>query len=135
MSNITQVVNNEKKLSTLSKGVKATGLDQVLSGSGPFTIFAPSDLAFEKLESNFMDGMFKPDNMGQLTDLLKHHILNSKLDFKDFKDGEKLETMDGRSVTVKARNGTISIDGAVIQNRDMKTSNGVIHSIDTVLQN
>lgn len=57
MSNITQVVNTDKNLKTLKKGVHSSDLDQLLSSTGPFTFFAPSDLAFEKLEKGLMDDL------------------------------------------------------------------------------
>ena len=135
MSNITQVVKNEKNMTTLNKGVMASGLDQVLSGTGPFTIFAPSDLAFGKLESGMIENLLKPENKTKLTELLNHHVVPGTINFKDLKDGEKLKTINGKELTVEVKDGKASINGAHIQNRDVKTSNGVIHSLDSVLKN
>jgi len=135
MSNITQVVRIEKNMTTLNKGVIASGLDQILSGSGPFTVFAPSDLAFEKLDSGTVETLLKPENKTKLTDLLNQHVVAGKINFKDLKDGEKLKTLNGKELSVKVKDGKVTVDGANIQNRDMQTSNGVIHSLDTVLKN
>ena len=135
MSNITQVVRIEKNMTTLNKGVIASGLDQILSGSGPFTVFAPSDLAFEKLDSGTVETLLKPENKTKLTDLLNQHVVAGKINFKDLKDGEKLKTLSGKELSVKVKDGKVTVGGANIQNRDMQTSNGVIHSLDTVLKN
>ena len=135
MSNITQVVKNEKNMTTLNRGVMASGLDQILSGTGPFTVFAPSDLAFGKLETGKVEDLLKPENKLKLTDLLNHHVVSGKVNFKDLKDGEKLKALNGKELSVKIIDGKVSVDGAIIQNRDVETSNGVIHSLDTVLKN
>jgi uncharacterized surface protein with fasciclin (FAS1) repeats len=135
MSNITQVVKNEKNMTTMNRGVFASGLDQILSGTGPFTVFAPSDLAFGKLESGIVENLLKPESKIKLTALLNHHIVSGKVNFKDLKDGEKLKALNGKELSVKVKDGKVSVDGAMIQNRDVETSNGVIHSLDTVLKN
>src|SRR6476469_3909395 len=95
MSNITEALPNERFMATMSRAVIAAGLDQVLSGTGPFTVFAPSDIAFGKLESNTFTSLFKPENKVMLTDLLSHHIVSGKYEFKDLKEGTKLITLDG----------------------------------------
>jgi len=133
MSNITQVVKQDKYLTTLNRGVTASGLNQVLSGTGPFTLFAPSDLAFGKLEGSIITNLLKAENKLELVDLLNHHVVVGKIEFKDLKDGEKFKTMNGKELSVIIKDGKISVNGAIIQQRDVKTSNGVIHSLDTVL--
>ena len=133
MSNLTQVVNTDKYLKTLKKGVHATDLDQLLSSSGPFTIFAPSDAAFEKLDSGVMEQLLSKDKKVELTTLLNNHIVAGKLLFKDFKDGDKLTTLGGTELAVTVDNGLVHVGGASIVARDAKISNGVMHSADTVL--
>ena len=133
MSNITQVVNAEKNMTTLRKGVKASGLNEILSSTGPFTLFAPSDLAFEKMDKTVLENLLKPENKTKLTDLLNYHVVPGKISYKDLKDGERLKTVNGEELLVHVKDGAVSIEGAVIQNRDVKTSNGVIHSLDTVM--
>jgi uncharacterized surface protein with fasciclin (FAS1) repeats len=135
MSNITQVVNAEKNMTTLKRGIVASGLDQVLSGAGPFTVFAPSDRAFGKLESGTIENLLKPENKLKLTALLNHHVVSGKISFKDLKDGDKLKSLNGKELSVKVKDAKVSIDGATVQNRDVASSNGVIHSLDTVLKN
>jgi uncharacterized surface protein with fasciclin (FAS1) repeats len=133
MSNITQVVNEDKNMTTLKRSVIASGLDKVLSGTGPFTVFAPSDLAFEKLEKGVLENLLKPENKTKLVDVLNHHVVSGKINFNDLKDGEKLKTVNGKELRVHAKDGKVSIEGAKIQNHDVQTSNGVIHSLDTVM--
>ena len=135
MSNITQVVRSDKNMTTLNKGVLAASLDQVLSGTGPFTVFAPSDLAFGKLESGTMDNLLLPENKTKLTDLLKQHVVAGKVNYKDLKDGLKLKTLQGKELIIEVKENRVSVDGAIIQDRDVKTSNGVIHSLNKVLNN
>jgi uncharacterized surface protein with fasciclin (FAS1) repeats len=135
MTNITQIIKNEKNLTTWNRGVMATGLNQILSGAGPFTVFAPSDLAFGKLESGMVETLLNPENKTKLTDLLNYHVIEGKIDFKDLKDGRKLKTLNGKELVVQVKNGKVSVNDATIQNSDMQTSNGVIHSLDTVLKN
>ena len=134
MSNITQVVKQDNYLTTLNRGVAASGLDQVLSGTGPFTFFAPSDLAFGKLEGGTILNLLKAENKLELADLLNHHLVAGKIEFKDLKDGEKLKTMNGKELCVHIKDSKVSVNGAVIQQRDVETSNGLIHSLDSVLK-
>jgi uncharacterized surface protein with fasciclin (FAS1) repeats len=132
MSNITQVINTDKNLKTLKSSVHGSDLDQLLSSTGPFTFFAPSDLAFEKLEKGFMEDLLAPENKIKLIDLLNNHIVNGKVYFKDLKDGDRLEAINGNQLLVEVKNGQVSIGGAVILGREAKISNGVMHSTDTV---
>ena len=135
MSNITQVVNTDKNMTTLKKGVHASDLDQLLSSTGPYTLFAPTDLAFGKLQSNILEELLKKENKVTLTALLNQHVVAGKIAFNELKDGQKLNTLDGREITVTVAEGQVKIDGAAIQQHDMKATNGVIHSLDTVLKN
>lgn len=133
MSNITQIVNVDKNLKTLKKGVHASDMDQLLSSTGPYTFFAPTDLAFEKLEKGLMDSLLEPNNRARLADLIKNHVISGKIDFKDLKDGDKLVTVNNKELLVQIKEGVVSIGSALLQPRDAKISNGVIHLMDTVL--
>jgi uncharacterized surface protein with fasciclin (FAS1) repeats len=133
MSNIAQLVNAEKNMTTLKKGVHASGLDQVLSSTGPFTVFAPTDIAFGKLDKGVLDNLLKPENKTKLTDLLNHHVVAGKINFKDLKDGEKLKTVNGKELLVHVKDGQATVDGAKILSHDVQATNGVIHSLETVM--
>jgi uncharacterized surface protein with fasciclin (FAS1) repeats len=135
MSNITQVVNTDKNLKTLKKGIHASDLDQVLSSTGPYTFFAPIDLAFEKLEKGLMETMLEPQNRSQLADMMKNHIVDGKILFTDLKDGDTLKTLNNRELKVQAKEGGISINNVSVSQSNLKASNGIVYTLDTVLTN
>lgn len=120
-------------MTILKKSVIASGLDNVLSGKGPFTVFAPSDIAFEKMEKGALDTLLKPENKTKLADLLNYHIVSGKVDFKDLKDGEKLKTLNGKVLHVHVKDGHVKIEDAEILTHDLSSSNGVIHSLNAVM--
>ena len=133
MKNILDVVVADKNLATMLKSVKAAGLETELGKTGPFTIFAPTDLAFGKLATDKMTELLKPENKVKLADILNYHILRGKTNFKDFKDGQKLKTINGKELDVKIINGNVTINGAKLQGRDNEASNGVVYSLDSVI--
>ena len=133
MSNITQVINVDKTMRTLKKTVHASDLDQLLSSTGPFTFFAPSDLAFEKLEKGKVEELLEPQNRTKLADLLNNHIVNGKILFNELKDGQKLTTINGKELVVTEKDGAIQIGSIKISARDAKISNGAMHLSDTVM--
>ena len=135
MSNITQVVNTDKNLKTLKRGVHASDMDQMLSSSGPFTFFAPSDLAFEKLDAGLMDELLEIQHRPRLAELIKNHVVSGKISFKELKDGDTLKTINGKELRVQVKDGDACINDFVVKEKDIRISNGVIHSLDTVLVN
>jgi uncharacterized surface protein with fasciclin (FAS1) repeats len=135
MSNIAQLVNVEKNMTTLKKTVLASGLDQVLSGKGPYTIFAPTDIAFGKLDKGVLENLLKPENKTKLTDLINHHVVAGKINIRDLKDGEKLKTVNGKELLVHVKDGHTTIEGAKIHGQDVQATNGVLHSVETVILN
>ncbi len=134
MSNLTQVINVDKTLKTLKRTVHASDMDQLLSSTGPFTFFAPSDLAFEKLEKGLVEKLLEPQNRAQLADLLNNHIVNGRIAVKELKDGDKLTTLNGKELVVQAKNGAVTIGDISIQPREAKISNGVMYVADSVIQ-
>ncbi len=133
MSNITQVINVDKNMRSIKKGVHASDLDQLLSSTGPFTFFSPSDTAFEKLDKGTLESLLEPANKAKLTEILKNHIVNGKIIFQDLKDGDKLTTVNGKDLTVQVKDGVVSIGDAGVLPREAKISNGVMHLVDTVM--
>jgi uncharacterized surface protein with fasciclin (FAS1) repeats len=133
MSNIVDVVVADKNLATMSQSVKAAGLETELAKKGPFTVFAPSEMAFGKLTSGVLSDLLKPENKVKLTSFLNYHVVEGKNNFKDFKDGQKLKTLNGKELEVKVSKGDVTINGAKVQGRDNEASNGVVHSLDTVM--
>jgi uncharacterized surface protein with fasciclin (FAS1) repeats len=133
MSNIVDVVVADKNLATMSKSVKAAQLETELSKPGPFTFFAPTELAFGKLKAGEITELLKPENRIKLTGILNYHVVEGKTNFKDFKDGQKLKTLNGKELLVQVANGAVSVNGAKVQARDMQADNGVVHALDTVV--
>lgn len=133
MSNITQVVNVDKNLKTLKKGVHASDMDQLLSSSGPYTFFAPSDLAFEKLEKGMMEDLLEPQNRTRLADLLQNHIVSGKVLYAELKDGDTLTTLNGKKIKISHKDGKASIGDIPLIARDARISNGAMHVMDTVM--
>jgi uncharacterized surface protein with fasciclin (FAS1) repeats len=133
MSNITQVVNVNKNMTTLKRGIIESGLGKTLSETGPFTIFAPSDKAYDELDKNVVEDMLKPKNKAHLLEVLNVHVVEGKIRLKDLKDGEMLKTVSGKELRIKVREGVVSVDGANIHGQEVQASNGSIHSLDTVM--
>ena len=132
MSTILQIANADRSLSLLIAGLKAANLEETLSGTGPFTILAPINLAFGKLHAASFEELLKPANSDKLTEILSLHIIPEKRLVKDFINGQKLKTIGGKEVNVTVKNGEVTINGARILSRDKQGSNGVIHSMNAV---
>ncbi len=118
----------------MTEGLKAAQLEETLNGFGPFTILAPINLAFGKLVlPDTLENLVKEskDNT-KLSDLLSFHVITGKKMLRDFRDGQKLQTVSGRELTVTVKDGEVQINGARILAKDRQGSNGVVHSIDRV---
>lgn len=143
--NIIQNAVNSKDHTTLVAAVKAAGLVDTLQGKGPFTVFAPTNDAFAKLPSGTVATLLKPENKGQLTEVLTYHVVPGRLTAKDLmetaqKNGGKamFKTVEGEDLTVQIKDGKIWVwdskgNAAKITIKNVLQSNGVIHVIDTVL--
>lgn len=118
---------------TLGKALEAAGLTGVLKGSGPYTFFAPTDEAFKKLPEGTLENWLKPENKAELTSVLKYHVLPGRVSAVDVEKLTAPKMMQGQNVTVKKDGEMLSIGGAQITQRDIASSNGVIHAIDTVI--
>lgn len=118
---------------TLVAAVKAAGLAETLSGSGPFTVFAPTNSAFDALPAGTVDNLLKPEMKKDLTGILTYHVVSGKLMAADLKDGQKLKTVEGKDLTVSVKDGKVTINGANVTIADVVSSNGVTHVIDAVL--
>jgi uncharacterized surface protein with fasciclin (FAS1) repeats len=115
---------------TLTNALKAAGLVETLKGTGPFTVYAPTDEAFAKLPAGTVESLLKDKE--KLAGILKYHVMPGKLMIKDIKSGD-LDTVQGSKVKVVVNNDQISVGAAKITKKDIETSNGVIHAIDTVV--
>lgn len=117
---------------TLVAAVKAAGLVDTLKGDGPFTVFAPTDEAFAKLPKGTVENLLKPENRDTLVKILTYHVVAGEVLAKDVVNLTSATTVQGGSVKISAKHG-VMINNAKVVAADVKTSNGVIHVIDTVL--
>lgn len=123
---------------TLVAAVKAAGLVDALKGAGPFTVFAPTDAAFEKLEKHkpgTIAMLLKPENKSKLVAILTYHVVSGKVmasDVMALKNGTKVKTLNGKSITVHNVHG-VRVDKAKVVKTDIVCTNGVIHVISSVL--
>jgi uncharacterized surface protein with fasciclin (FAS1) repeats len=114
---------------TLVAAVQAAGLVDTLKGTGPFTVFAPTDEAFAKIPKATLDGLLK--DKAALSKILTYHVVAGKVMAKDVKAGA-VKTVQGQDITL-ATTGGVTVNGAKVVAADVAASNGVIHAIDTVI--
>lgn len=119
--------------STLVAAVTAAELVETLSGEGPFTVFAPTNAAFEQLPAGTLDNLLKPENKATLTGILTYHVVPGKLKAADLVDGQKLKTVNGAELTVGVTDAGVTIDGALVTAADLEAGNGVVHVINAVV--
>jgi uncharacterized surface protein with fasciclin (FAS1) repeats len=127
----TAVANGSFK--TLAAALTAAGLVDTLKGDGPFTVFAPTDAAFEKLPAGTVEDLLKPENKAKLTAILTYHVVPGKVLAADVVKLTEAGTVQGGKVAIKVTDGKVTVDNANVTATDVMASNGVIHVIDTVL--
>ena len=118
------------KFKTLVLAVQEAGLVDTLKGEGPFTVFAPTDDAFAKLPAGTLDALLQDKQ--KLAQILTYHVVAGKVTAAQVRPGQ-LKTVEGQSLTVRAKNGVVMVDNAKVTMTDIMASNGVIHVIDTVV--
>ncbi|MBX3256370.1 MAG: fasciclin domain-containing protein [Chitinophagaceae bacterium] len=131
--NVVQVAVGSADHSTLVKAVKAADLVTSLSNAGPFTVFAPTNAAFDKLPAGTVEDLLKPGKKDVLTDILQHHVYVGVLKAGQLQDGQSLGMVDGKNVTIKIVNGKPLINGTANIVASVPASNGIVHVIDEVL--
>ncbi|QDH69621.1 fasciclin domain-containing protein [Marilutibacter alkalisoli] len=117
---------------TFGKAIEQAGMKDTLNGAGPYTLFVPTDAAFDKLPSGKLDSLMKPENKAELASLLNYHVVNGRKSVADIGKWESARTVNGQAAPVKVHGDKLSIDGAEITLADIASSNGVIHGIDKV---
>lgn len=121
------------QFNTLAAALTAAGLVDTLKGDGPFTVFAPTDEAFAKLPAGTVETLLKPENRDQLIAILTYHVVSGKVKAAQVVDLDSATTVQGGTVDIAVKYGTVSVDNAKVIKTDIMASNGVIHVIDTVL--
>lgn len=123
-----------KDHTTLVAAVTAAGLGETLKGTGPFTVFAPTNAAFAKLPAGTVETLVKPENKEKLTGILTYHVVPGRYTASDLKDGMTLKTVNGQMLTFNEKDGAWWInESAMITIPDVISSNGVTFVIDSVL--
>ena len=142
---IIDIALSDKKFSTLVAAVKAAQLVEVLKGDGPFTVFAPTNSAFNRLPDGTVDNLLKPKNKKQLQAVLTYHVLSGKVTASDIIESIKrngggfmTKTVQGDPLYASLQKGQVILQDAqgrksIITATDIEASNGVVHVIDTVI--
>ena len=129
---------NSSDHTTLVAAVKAADLVGTLKSAGPFTVFAPTNAAFDKLPAGTVSTLVMPENKATLTKILTYHVVPGRLMAADLKDGQTLTTVEGETLTVMKKGGSVMLKDAkggmsTVTIPNIVDSNGVTHVVDTVL--
>lgn len=135
---IVVVASETPALSTLVTAVKAASLVETLEGTGPYTVFAPTNEAFDALPAGTLDTLLKPENVDQLKSILTYHVVSGKVLASDLKDGQVITTVQGGTLTVSITDGKVYLIDAkgnkvMVEKADVNADNGVVHVIGGVL--
>jgi uncharacterized surface protein with fasciclin (FAS1) repeats len=131
--NIVETAVAAGSFKTLAAALGAADLAGALQGKGPFTVFAPTDAAFAKLPKGTVASLLKTENKGKLQDILKYHVVSGAVDLSGALKAGTAPTLQGDTVKIGFGDGRVRINGSNLVTADIKTSNGIIHVIDSVL--
>lgn len=129
---IAKIAVGSKDHTTLVAALKAANLVNALANAGPFTVFAPTNAAFDKLPKGTVDDLLKPANEDKLRNILQHHVTTSVFTVADLTDGMTLGMADGKNVTVRKTGDAVTVDGAAVV-ASVRGSNGIVHVVDAVI--
>ena len=132
---IVEKAQNANNVTTLVAAVEAADLVETLNGPGPFTVFAPTNAAFDDLPDGTVDDLLMPENQEQLQGVLTYHVVPGEYMAADLTDGLELTTVNGEVLTFTVDDmGMLMINGeAMVETANVESSNGITHVIDTVL--
>jgi uncharacterized surface protein with fasciclin (FAS1) repeats len=129
---VVRVAVNSKDHSTLVTALKTAAYVDVLSNAGPFTVFAPTNAAFDKLEPGTVDNLLKPENKDMLQNILEYHVYVGVIKEENVQDGMTLNQVNLENVTLNKKDGKMTVNGANVLGA-AKASNGIVYVIDAVL--
>jgi uncharacterized surface protein with fasciclin (FAS1) repeats len=129
-ADIVETAISAGQFKTLVTALQEADLVETLKGDGPFTVFAPTDAAFAKLPAGALDALVKDKT--KLAAVLTYHVVPGKVMAAQVKPGD-VKTVQGQSLNVSTRGGSVMVDNAKVTKTDISASNGVIHVIDTVI--
>lgn len=130
---VVKVAVGSKDHTTLVAALKQADLVTSLSNAGPFTVFAPTNDAFNKLPAGTVEGLMKDDKKADLQNILQYHVTLSALKAESFTDGQTLGMVNGDNVTVSVKDGKVTLNGNVHIIASVQASNGMVHIVDGVL--
>jgi uncharacterized surface protein with fasciclin (FAS1) repeats len=131
--NVVQIAVGSKDHTTLVAAVKAAELVDVLSNTGPFTVFAPTNAAFDLLPAGTVDGLLKPEKKEDLADILQYHVSVGVYKEEQLQEGQSLGQVNGSNITISKKDGKTIINGNATIVASIPASNGIIHVVDGVL--
>jgi len=131
MKSIIETAQAAGSFNTLLAAVKAAGLEEALSGDGPFTVFAPTDDAFAALPKGTVEALLKDKE--KLASILTYHVVSGAVKAETVVGLDKAETLNGQSVSIKVTDNKVMVDNAQVTTTDIICGNGVIHVIDAVI--
>lgn len=131
--NIVEKLKDKPEYAIFVKGLILTGLADKLNETGPFTVFAPSNLAFSKLPEAKLLALMKPFNKENLAEIIKFHVIEGKMMSDHISELKALETLQNQRLNIEPTNFGFKVNGANLQTRNIEASNGVIHGINAVL--
>jgi uncharacterized surface protein with fasciclin (FAS1) repeats len=118
---------------TLAKALQAADLVNTLKGTGPFTVFAPTDAAFAKLPPSTLQDLLKPENKATLQRILTYHVVSGRVTSAEVVKLTSAKAVSGDTIRISTNGGTVRVDDAKVVKADIAASNGVIHVIDSVI--
>lgn len=131
---VAEIAVENKDFSTLVAALKAAGLVETLQGKGPFTVFAPTNAAFDKLPKETVADLLKPENKAKLAAILTYHVVQGKVLAKDVVNLKSAKSVQGQQIEIKVEGGKVMLNGSsTVVKTDIEGSNGVIHVIDSVI--
>lgn len=131
--NVVQVAISSKDHTTLVKAVQTADLVNALSNAGPFTVFAPTNDAFDKLPAGTVEGLLTAEKKDDLADILQYHVSLGVFKAESFTEGQVIGQVNGGNVTITKKDGKIIVNGTATVVASIPASNGIIHVIDGVL--
>jgi len=131
--NVVQIAEGSKDHSTLVKAVVAGELVDALSNAGPFTVFAPTNEAFDKLPAGTLDNLLKPENKADLQSILQYHVSLGVFKTENMQDGQTIGQVNGDNITLSVKDGKVTVNGTAHVIASIPASNGIIHVVDAVL--
>jgi len=130
---VVKIASGSKDHTTLVAAIKQAELVNALSNAGPFTIFAPTNAAFDKIPKETLENLMKNENKEQLQDILQYHVYVGTIKTDMMEDGQTLNQVNGQNITITKKDGKIIINNAATVISSIPAANGIIHIIDGVL--